>query len=172
MGDAMGLYLQTLDDAIAAVAEILDLPAQRDRIIQCTIKIMLCLAPEPREFMADSQALLIEGGLEALRQKRHDLIETLDDDAMVAVLNPEEDGLFESVGSSLDALRLSEVAYRVFPGLRSRYQRCRVAPALRRNEAAFEEIVALGIRRRGSAEDQRRAQGSLERLTERGKPGG
>src|SRR5437762_12087344 len=104
MGMDMGAYLRTLDEAIDAVAEILELPQQRDRIIQCTIRIMMCLDPEPREFLADSQALLIEGGLEALRQKRRELIEALEDDATVAVLNPEEDGLFDSVGSALDPL--------------------------------------------------------------------
>ncbi|RPH34805.1 MAG: hypothetical protein EHM91_18010, partial [Planctomycetota bacterium] len=70
--------MRTLDEAIDAVAAILELPEQRDRIIQCTIRIMMCLNPEPREFLADSQALLIEGGLEALAQKRHDMIEALD----------------------------------------------------------------------------------------------
>lgn len=163
MGRVMGKYLRTLDEAIDAVAEILELPDQRDRIIQSTVRIMMCLDPEPREFMADSQALLIEGGLEALARKRHEMIEAFDDDTTVAVLNPEEDGLFESVGSCLDALRLSDVAFRVFPALRrAGLEPWRLARALRRDERAFDELVAQGIRRRGS-DGHREAQESLEK---------
>jgi len=60
MGDD---YLRTIDEAMDAVAEILEMPTQRDRLIQSTVRIMMCVNPEPREFLADSQALLIEGGL-------------------------------------------------------------------------------------------------------------
>jgi hypothetical protein len=163
MGIIMGSYLKTLDEAIDAVAAILELPEQRDRIIQCTIRIMMCLEPEPREFLADSQALLIEGGLEALAKKRREMIDALDDETAVAVLNPEEDGLFDSVGSSLDALRLSDVAFRVFPDLRRGLEGWRVARALRRNELPFNELLSKGIRRRGG-EGYRQAQQGLERL--------
>jgi hypothetical protein len=163
MGIIMGSYLKTLDEAIDAVAGILELPEQRDRIIQCTIRIMMCLEPEPREFLADSQALLIEGGLEALAKKRREMIDALDDETAVAVLNPEEDGLFDSVGSALDALRLSDVAFRVFPELRRGFEGWRMARALRRNELRFDELLSQGIRRRGG-EGYRQAQQGLEKL--------
>ena len=162
-------YLRTLDEAIDAVAAILELPEQRDRIIQCTIRIMMCLNPEPREFLADSQALLIEGGLDALAQKRRDMIESLDSETAVAVLNDEEDGLFDSVGSSIDALRLSDVAFRVFPELRRGLEPWRLARALRSNELRFEEILTQGIRRRGG-EGYRQAQQSLEKLVSSERP--
>lgn len=162
MGIEMGSYLRTIDEAIDEVAVILDLPSQRDRIIQCTIRIMMCLNPEPRDFLADSQALLIEGGLEALAQKRREMLESLDE-AAVAVMNPEEDGLFDSVGTSLDALRLSAVAFRVFPELRRGLEAWRVARALRRDEREFDEILSKGIRRRGG-DGYRQAQQSLEKL--------
>jgi hypothetical protein len=153
----MGAFIHTLDEAIAEVAEILELATQKERIIRCTVRIMQCLNHEPREFLADSQALLIEGGLEALRKKRHDLLETLDDDLAIAVLNEEEDELLDSVGSSVDALRLSEVAYRVFPGLAKGRPRWRVARALRRDERNFQAIVSRGIRREaGAREDMER----------------
>lgn len=163
MGNVMGPYLKTLDEAIDAVAAILALPEQRDRIIQSTIRIMMCLEPEPREFLADSQALLIEGGLEALAKKRREMIDALDDESAVAVLNPEEDGLFDSVGAALDALRLSDVAFRVFPELRRGVEGWRLARALRRNELRFDELLSQGIRRRGG-EGYRQAQQGLERL--------
>src|SRR6185436_20061006 len=105
MGFVMGDYLRTLDEAIDAVAEILEIPSQRDRLIQSTVKIMMCMNPEPREFMADSQALLIEGGLDALAARRRELLETLEAQTAVVILNPEEDGMYDAVGASLDALR-------------------------------------------------------------------
>lgn len=164
MGPVMGQYLRTLDEAIDAIAEILELPEQRDRIIQCTVRIMMCLHPEPREFLADGQAMLIEGGLEALAKKRREMVEALEDETTVAVLNPEEDGLFDSVGAALDALRLSDVAFRVFPALRrGGLEPWRLARALRRDEKAFDDLVSQGIRRRGS-DGHRVAQESLEKL--------
>jgi hypothetical protein len=165
----MGEYLKTVDEAIDAIAEILELPEQRDRIIQCTIRIMMCLNPEPREFLADSQALLIEGGLEALAKKRRDMIESLEEETAVAVLNDEEDDLFESVGSAVDALRLSDVAFRVFPQLRRGLDPWRLARALRRDERRFDELLSQGIRRRGG-EGYHQAQQALERLVSSERP--
>lgn len=164
----MGDYLRTLDEAIDAVAAILDMPSQRERLIQSTVKIMMCMNPEPREFLADSQALLIEGGLEAMARKRREMIEALEEETAVVVLN-EEDGLFDAVGSSLDALRLSDVAFRVFPELRRGCESWCVARALRSNELRFEEIISQGIRRRGG-DAYRQAQGNLERLIQADKP--
>ncbi len=163
MGLDMGDYLRTLDEAIDAVAEILEMPSQRDRLIQSTVRIMMCMNPEPREFMADSQALLIEGGLEALAAKRRELLEMLEAQTAVVILNPEEDGLYDTVGSSLDALRLSDVAFRVFPQLRAGYEHWRVARALRKNELRFEELLSQGIRRRGG-DGYRKSQEALEKL--------
>jgi hypothetical protein len=164
----MGEYLRTLDDAIDAVAAILELPSQRERLIQSTVKIMMCTHPEAREFLADSQALLIEGGLEALARKRHEMLEALEEETAVVVLS-EEDGLFDAVGASLDALRLSEVAFRVFPDLRRGVEPWRVARALRKNELRFEELVSQGIRRRGG-EGYHQAQQNLEKLIHAEKP--
>jgi len=168
MGANMGEYLRTLDDAIDAVAAILELPSQRERLIQSTVKIMMCTHPEAREFLADSQALLIEGGLEALARKRHEMLEALEEETAVVVLS-EEDGLFDAVGASLDALRLSEVAFRVFPDLRRGVEPWRVARALRKNELRFEELVSQGIRRRGG-EGYHQAQQNLEKLIHAEKP--
>jgi hypothetical protein len=159
----MGDYLRTLDEAIDVVAEILEMPSQRDRLIQSTIRIMMCVNPEPREFLADSQALLIEGGLEALAKKRRELLEALEANTAVVILNPEEDGLYDAVGSSLDALRLSDVAFRVFPELRGGYEPWRLARTLQKNESRFEELLSQGIRRRGG-DGYRKAQEALERL--------
>ena len=160
MGDD---YLRTLDEAMDAVAEILELRSQRDRLLQSTVRIMMCLEAEPREFLADCQALLIEGGLEAVAARRREMLEQLERETAVVIMNPEEDGLFDAVGASLDALRLSDVAFRVFPQLRAGYEHWRLARALRKNELRFEEVLSQGIRRRGG-EGYRKAQENLERL--------
>jgi hypothetical protein len=168
MGAKMGEFLRTVEDAIDAVAAILELPSQRERLIQSTVKIMMCTHPEPREFLADSQALLIEGGLDALARRRQEMIDALESETAVVVLN-EEDGLFDGIGSALDALRLSDVAFRVFPDLRRGVEPWRLARALRANELRFEELVSQGIRRRGGA-GYREAQQNLEKLIQSQKP--
>ena len=52
------MYIRTREEALSAVAEILDLPQRRDQIVQSTVKIMLCLEAEPRSFLGDCQALI------------------------------------------------------------------------------------------------------------------
>jgi hypothetical protein len=148
----MSDYLRTIDEAMDSIAEILEMPSQRDRV-----------NPEPREFLADSQALLIEGGLEALAKRRREMLEALEANTAVVILNPDEDGLYDAVGSSLDALRLSDLAFRIFPGLRGGYAPWQLARTLRRNSSRFEELVSQGIRRRGG-DGYRKAQEALERL--------
>jgi len=168
MDAKMSDFLKTVEDAIDAVAAILELPSQRERLIQSTVKIMMCTHPEAREFLADSQALLIEGGLDALARRRQEMIDALEGETAVVVLN-EEDGLFDAIGSSLDALRLSDVAFRVFPELRRGCEPWRLARALRANELRFEELVSQGIRRRGG-EGYRQAQENLEKLVHAERP--
>src|SRR6185295_771792 len=110
------MYIRTHQDALRNLAEILDLPERRDRIIQSTVRIMLCLEVEPRLFLADCQALLIEGGLETLRARRRDAVEAAED-LPIVVLDPAEDQLFEEIASALDALRFTDVVRQVFPAL-------------------------------------------------------
>jgi len=98
-----------------------------------------------------------------MAKKRHELLEALEANTAVVILNPDEDGLYDAVGSALDALRLSDLAFRVFPGLRVGYAPWQLARALRRNASRFEELVSQGIRRRGG-DGYRKAQETLERL--------
>src|SRR6185436_12659618 len=114
-GDSM--YIRTREDAMETLAEILDLPERRDQIIQSTIRIMLCLEVEPRLFLADCQALLIEGGLETLRARRREAVEALED-LPIVVEDPAEDQMFEEIASALDALRFTQVVRQVFPAIR------------------------------------------------------
>src|SRR6185436_2748383 len=113
------MYIRSREDALDHLAEILDLPERRDQIIQSTIRIMLCLEVEPRIFLADCQALLIEGGLETLRARRREAVEALED-LPIVVLDPVEDQLFEEIASALAALRFTQVVRQVFPAIRGK----------------------------------------------------
>ena len=112
------MYIRTREEALESLAEILDLPDRREQIIQSTVRIMLCLEVEPRLLLADCQALLLEGGLDALAARRRDLVEAAED-LPIGVLDPAEDHLFEEVAAALDALRFTEAVRQVFPGLRA-----------------------------------------------------
>jgi len=145
------VYIRTMEDALEAMSGILDLPERRDQILKSTVDIMLCLTPEVRGFMGDCQALLIQGGLEVLGQKRRDLIDHLE--GPIAFLDPEEDAAFESIASAMDALRMSEVVFQVFPELSRTRERWHVARTLLGREHQLEEELARAIRARGNHAD-------------------
>ncbi len=156
------MYIRTKEEAVAAVADILDLPERRRQIIQSSIAIMTCLDVEPRDFLVDCQALLIEGGLEALRARREEALVPL------VVLDPEGDRLFQETASALDALRLSAVVRDVFTDLR--HERWMVARALLRKESEVRARLADAIKSRGNLEDFRRARQAVEALVEEQRP--
>ena len=83
---------------------------------------------------------------------------------------PEEDELFESVGAAVDSWRLSEVAGRVFPDLERAYPRWRLARALQRDEAAFQEELGAAIRHRGDGPQYQRHRDAVEKLIQAGEP--
>jgi hypothetical protein len=153
------VYIRTRDEAIENLAEILDLPERRDQIIQSTIRIMLCLEVEPRLFLADCQALLIEGGLEMLRARRRDAVEAAEN-LPVAVLDPAEDQLFEEVASALDALRFTETVRLVFPGIRG--DRWQIARALLLYESGLREQMAAAVKGHGDEVRVRAAREAVE----------
>jgi len=155
------MYIRHQSDALDALAEILDLPERRDQIVQCTIKIMLCLDAEPRVFLADCQSLLIEGGLDALRCKRQESLQA-HDAVPILILDPEGDRLFEAAGSALDALRLTEVVRQIFPDLR--HERWVVARALLTQEAELQSQLSAAIKARGQKDVLRCARGSVNSI--------
>src|SRR5579862_6170401 len=152
------MYIRHQDDALDALAQILALPERRQQIVQCTIKIMLCLDAEPRTLLTDCQALLIEDGLEALRRKRLEHPETVP----IVILDPEGDRLFEAVGTSLDALRLTEVVRQVLPDLR--HERWIVARALLTHESDIRAQLSAAIRSRGQSDVLRCSRASIESI--------
>jgi hypothetical protein len=137
------MYIRTKDEALQNLAEILDLPELRDQIIQSTVRIMLCLEVEPRLFLVDCQALLLEGGLETLRARRRDALEEIEE-LPVVVLDPEEDRLFEEVATALDALRFTDVVRQVLPGMRA--DRWQIARALLLYESGVREQLSAAVK--------------------------
>ena len=155
------MYIRTQEQALEALAGLLDLPERRAQIVQSTVQVMLCLQEEPRRFMADAQALLIQGGLEALRRRRRDLMESQETIPLI-VLDPEGDLFFEAAAAAMDALRLAETVRQVFPDLL--HARWMVARTLIVREAEVRTLLASGIRARGDAALLRPVRSSLETL--------
>jgi hypothetical protein len=155
------MYIRSREDALESLAEILDLPERRDQIIQSTIRIMLCLEVEPRHFLADCQALLIEGGLETLRSRRRDAVEAAED-LPIGVIDAEDDQVFEEVASTLDALRFTAAVRQVFPGIRG--ERWQIARAILLYESGVREQVAAAVKSRGDADGVASAQEAVERM--------
>src|SRR5258706_7602937 len=155
------MYIRHQGDALEALAQILDLPERRQQIVQCTIKIMLCLDAEPRSFLADCQALLLSGGLEALRRKRQEQLVT-HEQIPILILDPEGDRLFEAAATGLDALRLTDVVRQVFPDLR--HERWIIARALLAQEAEIRAQLSAAIKGRGQPDVTRCARSSVQSI--------
>jgi len=155
------MYIRHQGDALDALAQILDLPERRQQIVQCTIKIMLCLDAEPRSLLTDCQALLIEDGLEALRRRRRDVLEH-QESIPIVILDPDGDRLFEAAATALDALRLTEVVRQVFPELR--HERWVLARALLAHEAEIRAQLSAAIKARGQGDVLRCARASVESI--------
>lgn len=153
------MFIRSRQEALDAVAEILDLPDRSGQIVQCTVKVALCLEWEQRDFLADCQALLIEGGLDSLRRKRRDSHDSWARVPLV-VLDPENDRLFEALATAMDALKLTEVVRQVFPD--ARFERWQAARALMVDEAEVRALVTRAIRGRGDARELRLAQEALD----------
>ena len=161
------MYIRHQADALDALAQILDLPERRQQIVQCTIKIMLCLDAEPRTLLTDCQALLIEDGLDALRRRRHDVLEH-HESIPILILDPEGDRLFEAAGAALDALRLTEVVRQVLPELR--HERWILARALLSHEAEIRAQLSAAIKARGQGDVLRCARASVESILAGSRP--
>lgn len=146
------MYIRTTEEALDAVAEILELSQRRDQIVQSTVQIMLCLEAGPRAFLTDCQALLVEGGLEALRERRRALLESLEN-VPVVVLDPEEDRLFEAAARALDALRFAGVVFQVFPEFGMIFERWWAARAILAREEEVRRLLTAAIRARRYAEE-------------------
>lgn len=134
------------------MAAVLALPERREQIVQLTVKVAMCLDAEARTFLADCQAGLIEGGLEFMRKRRHEMLAAAQEEApeAIVIVDSSEDQLLEQVGMALDALRLSEIARQVFPHVRERHEAWEVARALLADEQDVRKILTEGVKAHGA----------------------
>src|SRR6185503_17958003 len=130
-GSGAVIYIRNKAEALDAVAAVLALPERRQQIVQLTVRVAMCLDAEARSFLADCQAGLIEGGLDYMRKRRHDLLAARQEEGpeAIVIVDSSEDQLLEQVGMALDALRLSEIVRQVFPAVREKHAPWEIARA-------------------------------------------
>ncbi|MBI2901180.1 MAG: hypothetical protein HYY17_13430 [Planctomycetes bacterium] len=151
------MYIRTKEEALGAMAEVLALPERTQQIIQMSVKIMLCLEPEPRQFLADGMDTLIHDGLDYMRRKRQEALAELQQDSPTAILlvDTTRDDLLERVGTALDALRMAGVAMDVFRDLRGTCPSWKIGRAILTDEAAVRDAMVRGVRGQGGPEGER-----------------
>lgn len=146
------IYIRNKAEALDAVASVLALPERRQQIVQLTVRVAMCLDAEARAFLADCQAGLVEGGLEYMRKRRHELIAAQQEEApeAIVIVDSNEDQLLEQVGMALDALRLSEIIRQVFPSVRERHAAWEIARALIADEEVVRQVMIEAVRAHGA----------------------
>jgi hypothetical protein len=146
------IYIRSKAEALDAVAAVLALPERRQQIVQLTVRVAMCLDPEARRFLADCQAGLIEGGLEYMAKRRHDLIASRQEEGpeAIVIVDSSEDQLLEQVGVALDSLRLTEIVRQVFPMVREKHAPWEIARAFLADEAEMRKIMIEAVRAHGA----------------------
>jgi hypothetical protein len=150
------IYIRNKAEALDAVAAVLALPERRQQIVQLTVRVAMCLDAEARRFLADCQAGLIEGGLEFMAKRRHDLIAARQEEApeAIVIVDSSEDQLLEQVGVALDALRLSEIVRQVFPAVREKHAPWEIARAFLAGEAELRQVMIEAVRAHGAGNSE------------------
>ena len=146
------MYVRNKAEALDAVAAVLALPERRQQIVQLTVRIAMCLDADARSFLADCQAGLIEGGLEHMRKRRHDMLAAQQQEApeAIVIVDSNEDQLLEQVGMALDALRLSEIVRQAFPALREKHAPWEVARIFLADEEKVRQVMIEAVRAHGA----------------------
>jgi hypothetical protein len=146
------IYIRNKAEALDAVASVLALPERRQQIVQLTVRVAMCLDSEARSFLADCQAGLVEGGLEYMRKRRHEMLAAAQEDApeAIVIVDSSEDQLLEQVGMALDALRLSEIVRQAFPAIRERHAGWEIARAFLAAEEEMRQTVIEAVRAHGA----------------------
>ena len=150
------IYVRNKAEALDAVASVLALPERRQQIVQLTVRIAMCLDAEARAFLADCQAGLIEGGLESMRKRRHELLAAHQEEApeAIVIVDGAEDQLLEQVGLALDTLRLSEIVRQVFPAIREKHAAWEVARTFLAAEDEVRKVMVEAVRAHGSGDSK------------------
>jgi len=146
------IYIRSKAEALDAVASVLALPERRQQIVQLTVRVAMCLDPQARTFLADCQAGLIEGGLEHMRKRRHDLLAAHQQEApeAIVIVDSTEDQLLEQVGMALDAMRLAEIVRQTFPLVREKHAGWEIARAFLADEEELRKVVIEAVRAHGA----------------------
>lgn len=167
------MYITTREQALDALAEALRLPERRSQIIDMSVKIILCLHPEPRALLGDGLAGLIDGGLEAMAARRREQIESLQHKEILVVVDPEADRLFASAARAMDALTLAALAADLFPMLAADRECWEFARAIVLNEEGVRDCIVRGARARnteGSTDEILSAQRTLAVWLDQARP--
>jgi len=146
------MYVRNKAEALDAVAAVLALPERRQQIVQITVRIAMCLDAAARAFLADCQAGLIEGGLEHMRKRRHDLIAAQQEEApeAIVIVDSSEDQLLEQVGMALDAMRLAEIVRQAFPAVREKHASWEIARAFLAAEEEMRSVMIEAVKAHGA----------------------
>lgn len=158
------IYIRNKAEALDAVASILALPERRQQIVQLTVRVAMCLDHESRAFLADCQAGLVEGGLEHMRKRRHEMLAAAQEEApeAIVIVDSNEDQLLEQVGMALDALRLSEIVRQAVPAVRERHAAWEIARAFLAAEEEMRKVVIDTVRAHGSGNSAEYERGRAE----------
>lgn len=142
------MYLRTISESRDALAGVLRLPDPRERLVQSTVQILLCLDPDPRRFLVDAQTYLVQDGLVTLRARRRRILDSLGEPLLPGTAGPERLADLESVAAAIDALRFADLARVVLPALRE--ERWRIARAILVNEAGVRGCLVRALLRSGA----------------------
>ncbi len=164
--------VRSKSEALEALSAVLALAERRQQIVQITVRVATCIDAEARTFLADCQAGLIEGGLEQMRQHRHELLDAAQAEGSepIIILDSTEDQLLEEVGAALDALRLAGIAREVFPDARDRLPAWLVARAILAEEAEVRKVLVDAVKFRKEPEAARHCLDEILRRVDAARP--
>jgi len=164
------MYIRSKEEALGAMARILELPGRPAQIVDSTVQVALCMTAEARLFMLDVQAAVIGGGLEGLRKRREEALAKLTETKIrrrAPGVDVRKDAVLDQIGAALDLLKMVGVAVEVFPALGSRHPQWEIARFIHENESFVREAVEAGLRRRGRPEHAALEQKVLTRIEEK-----
>lgn len=167
------MYIRTRQEALDALVEVVSLPDRTSQIIRVTVLIALCLDPDPRNFLMDCQAGLIEEGLEFMRRRRQELLTSMQQEGgfePILIVDVEQDALLADVGTAMDTLRVVEIVKEVFPNIALRHEEWELGRAILADEALVRESLVAAVRLRGHEEQIEEIEMSIESRLEAHRP--
>ncbi len=164
------MYIRTREEALDAMARILELPARPAQIVQATVQVALCVDPDARRLMVDVQAAIIEGGLDALRKRREEAVARLSETKVrrhAPGVDVRKDALLGEVGTALDLLKMVRILADVFPQAAAKHPQWELARFVHQEPGFAREAIEAGLRRRGKPEHAALEARVLSRIEER-----